>query len=141
MEFLREIGNATFQAIIKTMHGIHTYMVSMALDYDLSLFTTYIIPYIICGLLGVLVYKYMTHGPANPFGDERIEQVMFWGFIILGPFGLIIAIVDAIWYLFAMREEQKAMFEHSVLTQLPQDFRNEISRLTEEEVQKFRNLL
>ena len=96
------------QFFFTSIAKIHEYMVSVAMFFDVSMFTVYLTHWIIFGLLGVVIYKYVTNGPANPVGDENIEQIMFWFFVSLGLVGFFIALVDALWYLHTAQKKKKA---------------------------------
>ncbi len=87
---------------------IHEYMVSVAMFFDVSMFTVYLTHWIIFGLLGVFIYKFVTHGPADPSGDEEGERFMFWFFVSLGLVGFFIALVDALLYLHTTQKKKKA---------------------------------
>jgi hypothetical protein len=54
------------------------------------------IAYVMSGLVGVLIYRFIAGGPANPFG-EHIERQMFYTVLMFGPIGLFMAIVSAIY--------------------------------------------
>lgn len=127
MEFLQKIGTNTFQFLFTMMIGIHQHVVSTALFFDISLFTVYLSLWIICGLLSVVIYKYLTEGPANPFGED-VEREMFWYFTLLGLVGLLIAIKETIWYFFEMRKYRKEVLE-------------EPTAVIEEDLEKIRNFM
>ncbi len=69
-------------------------MISISLFFDISIFTTYLVAWLICGLLGALIYKFLAEGPANPFAEDKYEQEMFWVITLTGPLGCIASCVS-----------------------------------------------
>jgi hypothetical protein len=55
----------------------------------------YVLLWLICGLCGVAIYRFIAGGPCNPFG-EWIERRMFWTVFLFGPLSLVIAIITVI---------------------------------------------
>ena len=94
MEILQENSNPAFQFLSKITTGIHEYVISLSLFFDISAFTTYLVAWFICGLMGVLIYKFLAEGPANPFSREKYEREMFWFITLTGPFGCIASCVS-----------------------------------------------
>jgi hypothetical protein len=49
--------------------------------------SAYPIWWFLAGLTGVVIFRFIAEGPANPFGNEE-EQKAFWFIFIAGPFSL-----------------------------------------------------
>ncbi len=60
-----------------------------------------VLVWIVLGFLAVIIHRYFTHGPVNPFG-EWVEIKGFWGLFIGGPFGFLVALYSAGDYLLEM---------------------------------------
>ncbi len=77
----------------------NTWVNACAIYLDLSVPSMYALIWFSCGLLGTLVHRYLSHGPANPLG-ESIERETFWIILIFGLLGLVVALISFLMYSF-----------------------------------------
>jgi hypothetical protein len=94
------------QAVVVGKVGSYSYILGIPIEVlACTLF------YALAGVLAVLIHRYFTHGPADPFG-EWVEVTGFWLLLAFGPLGLLVGLYCAGEYLLEKHGLRKKLKEY-----------------------------
>lgn len=142
MEIVQHFLSVQLLNLLQIALNIHTYVGNLANQIYVGIFMMYyIILHFPIGLLGVLIYRFLAEGPANPFGEARIERDMFWIILSFGLAGFAMSLISAGDNLISKIKKSKKDQDLENQTLEEQSLSYLVPEMTEETAQELRRLM